>query len=353
MSLSNALLRTPWPLILLTGALGSGKTTLLRHILTHAEFKGMAVLVNELGEIGLDHHLIERIDDQIVLMGSGCLCCSLRGDLPQTLRMLERRWLAGTLPEVSGVIVETTGMADPGPILATLAANPLVNNAFRLRLVVTTIDAVNGLGQLRAWPELRRQAASADVLMLTKADLTDGPPLDLIAHLASLNPLASLHLARHGVVDDTSEFLKSLRHSLDPDALARSMRALPLCEALEEGQASHRQIGALSFVARQPVDWHPLQRLLAELVAGHAEHLLRLKAILDIEGRPHPIMLHGVHETFYPPEELEAWPDGERGSRLVIILDDFERQARPVMELMGRDTGWQGPKMSSDVISHR
>jgi len=314
---------TPVLLTVLTGFLGAGKTTLLNALLAHPALADTAVLVNEFGEIGLDHLLVERLDGEAVLLNAGCLCCTVRGDLVRALDGLWERVLAGKA--IRRVIVETTGLADPAPILATLMADPRMGARFVLDGVVTVVDAVSGAATLEAQEEAVRQAAVADRIVLSKTDLAGaGAAAALAAGLRALNPVAPILVADHGAVA--------------PEAILGAGPFNPAGKAPDVarwiGAASrdrhhHHQhdpnrhgagIHALCLDFDRKLSWEGVASFLEMLATTRGDAVLRVKGILDLEGEDRPVVVHGVQRVFHPPRRLPAWPEGERRSRLVFIL---------------------------------
>ena len=295
------------PVVLLTGFLGSGKTTLLRHLLSHPGFGETAVIVNELGEVAIDHHLLRRVDERTVVLGNGCVCCSLRGDLADELRDLLGRRDRGEIPAFRRVVVETTGVADPAPIVYTLLSEPVVKHHFELERVIATVDAVQGL---RA-PESVRQAAAADRLVVTKTDLAS--PWMLGRRLGALNPTAKIVEASFGEVE--------------PDALfgdeERRLREVP---PIEEAHGEHDGVQAHCLVFEEQLDWTAFGVWLTMLLAARGADVLRVKGLLNV-GAKGPLLLNGVQHVVHPPEHLAAWPDDDRRSRIVFIGRDLDRRA--------------------------
>jgi G3E family GTPase len=285
------------PVTLLTGFLGSGKTTLLARLLSHPELGQTAVIVNELGEVAIDHHLLRRVDERTVVLGNGCVCCSLRGDLADELRDLLERRDRGEIPRFARVVVETTGVADPAPILYTLLAEPVVKHHFELEHVVTTVDAVNGMQA----PESVAQAAAADRLVVTKTDLA--PAARLGARLRALNPAAGIVEASFGDVEPCVLF----------GGGDRRLRALP-----EQTHPAHDGVQAHCLVFDEQLDWIAFGVWLTMLLAARGADVLRVKGLLDV-GAPGPLLLNGVQHVVHPPLHLDRWPDGDHRSRIVFI----------------------------------
>ena len=298
----------------LTGFLGSGKTTLLRRLLALPELAGTAVLINEFGEVGLDHLLVEKVEGQIVLLKSGCVCCSIRGDLRDGLLALHARMEAGELPPFGRAVIETTGLADPVPILAGFSADPGLRWHYRLGNLITVVDAVNGLTNLERFPEAWRQVVAADRLVVSKADLAD--PAPLLARLNALNPDAPL---QRGDAPDVAGLLLDDAH--DPAARAAA--------AARWAGAGHHHHGPQTFTltAEEPVDWAAFGTWLSLLLHAHGAAILRVKGLLHVAGVERPVVVQGVQHLIHPPLHLEAWPDGLPCTRLVLIGADLDRPA--------------------------
>ena len=307
------------PLTVLTGFLGAGKSTLLNHLLKQPELAGTAVLVNEFGEVGLDHLLVERLDETTVLLNAGCLCCTVRGDLSRALRDLEGR-------AVSRVVVETTGLADPAPILQTLMGDAYAATHYRMDGVVTVVDAVHALQQMDRQPEAVKQVAVADRLVLTKTDLVDPAPVR--ARIAALNPAAPILIADHGAVDPAL----LLGGGFDPAARSLDVQAWLNVDAYSHHHHHHHDpnrhdasIRAFCMTFTQPLHWQGVGSWLEMLIATRGEHLLRVKGILNLVGQDRPVVVHGVQHLFHPPSLLAAWPEGDpRTSRIVMIARDLD-----------------------------
>jgi G3E family GTPase len=321
----------PIPLTVLTGFLGAGKTTLLNALLRQPALANTAVLINEFGEIGLDHLLVERLDGDTVLLNAGCLCCTIRGDLMKALDGLWDRVLAGQ--PVARVVVETTGLADPAPILHTLMSDPRLALRFVLDGVVTLIDAANGAATLDTQPEAQRQAAVADRLVLTKTDLAHPDQVAVLsARLRALNPVAPILTAVAGDIPaaalvDAGPFDTSAKR---PDVAGWIGAATPRHD--HHGHHHHHdanrhdaRIRALCLEFDRPLPWSGLAGWLEMLAMTRGASVLRVKGILDLVGEPRPVVVHGVQHLFHAPTRLAAWPgDTPRRSRLVFILRDLE-----------------------------
>lgn len=308
------------PLTLLTGFLGAGKTTLLNRLLADPAMANTAVLINEFGEVGLDHLFISAPEDDAVLLASGCLCCTIRGDLSRALRDLSARGR-----DFRRVVIETTGLADPAPILHTLMRDPLLLRDYRLDGVVTLVDAVAGIATLDSQEEARRQVAVADRLVISKTDLADAQPLR--ARLAALNPVAPILDARTATV---AELLDAGPFGADgklPDITGW------IAAAGHDHHHHHhhdvnrhdKRIQALCLRFDTPLPWEGLAGYLEMMAMTQGERMLRMKGILNLKGEPGPVVMHGVQHSFHPPQRLAEWPAGDdRSSRLVFILRDLE-----------------------------
>jgi G3E family GTPase len=308
------------PVNLLTGFLGSGKTTLLQRLLASAELSGTAVLINEFGEVGLDHHLIERIDETVVLLRSGCLCCTIRGELAQAIRDLHSRRERGLVPPFGRLVVESTGLADPFPILSTLKTDPVLRHHFRAGAVITTVDAVNGLSQIENYTESVRQVAVADRLVLTKTDLADEVTVaSLLAHLRRINPDAPV--IRVGERDLDASIL------LDQSGTAADFSTLPMCDDAHDavpGNSHGERIRSFVVTVDEPIDWTAFGVWLTMLLNRHGDKVLRVKGILNLAGEVAPVAIHGVRYLVHNPVHMAAWPDADRRSRVVFIVDSLD-----------------------------
>ncbi len=326
----------PITVTLLTGFLGSGKTTVLNHLLR--ELPLTAVVMNEFGEIGLDHQLLEESRGPLALLSGGCVCCQIQGSLAPTLKNLWMGRDKGDLPPFQRLIIETTGIADPAPVVATLAMDRWLATRYRLDGIVTTVDAQFADLQLDQHFEAVQQVAVADRLLLTKADLTSEAAIThLRARLETLNPAAPLLDVRHGVVEPAAILGAGLTGSnqrpSDPTGWLAASRYRPAESAQRRtslakrpnGVPSHDdRIRAFSLQFDTPLDWQGVSAALEMLVSFRPKNLLRMKAILNLSGQSLPTVLHAVQHVLYPPTQLATWPDEDRRSRFVFILCDME-----------------------------
>ncbi len=324
------------PVTVLTGFLGSGKTTLLNHVLKQPGMAGTAVIVNEFGEIGLDHLLVESATEDVVLLNSGCLCCTVRGDIVNTLTDLFVGRVKGRVPYFTRAMIETTGLADPAPVLHALLSDPIVAERYMIDGVVTTVDAVNGSGTLDRQIEAVKQAAVADRLIVTKADLAEPEVLAALeARLRALNPGAPLLRAAHGAIDPGDLFGLGL---FDPQTKNVEVQRWLQDEAVaaHHGEDHHHhdvnrhdgRIRAFCITRDRPISWSALSGWLDALATMRGDDLLRLKAIVALADRPEqPVVLHGVQHVFHPPVLLPGWPDADRRTRIVFITRDLPQDA--------------------------
>jgi G3E family GTPase len=343
----------PIPLTLLTGFLGAGKTTLLNSLLKDPELADTAVIINEFGEVSLDHLLVDYIGDNMVLLQSGCLCCTLRGDLVDGLEKLLRDLDNGRVA-FRRVLLETTGLADPAPVLQTAMAHPYLVKRFRLDGVITVVDTVNGEATLDTYAEAVKQAAVADRIVLTKTDLADAKQAaGIIDRLHALNPAAAILDAAKG--EATAE------HLLDcglfdparkiPD-VTKWLAAEAYADARDHGHhhGHHHHdvnrhddhIGSFVLTTDKPIPAGTLDMFLELLRASHGAKLLRVKGIVQLTEMPdNPIVVHGVQHVFHPTARLERWPDDDHSSRIVFITRDLPE--RTVRELFDAFIGVAAP----------
>lgn len=344
--------KPPIPLSVITGFLGSGKTTLLNRILKDPQMADTAVIINEFGDVGLDHLLVDQASDGVLELSSGCLCCTIRGDLVTTLEDLLRRLDNGRLDKLARVVIETTGLADPAPILHTVMLHPYLMLRYRLESVVTLVDGVNGLDTLDTHEEARRQAAVADRLVLTKTDLLENEDADLVpllARLEKLNPAATRLFSQRGDATVDRLFDAGL---YDPATKIPDVAKWLNADAYDihaghhhnhdhgshghgHGHSHHHdhhhdvnrhddKIRAFTLSTDRAIPASGLEMFLDLLRSAHGPRLLRMKAIVQIAEDPsRPVVIHGVQHVFHPPVTLEGWPDGDRRTRMVFITHDL------------------------------
>lgn len=320
------------PIALITGFLGSGKTTLLNALLRHPAMRDTAVIVNEFGEIGLDHLLIETAFEDALLLKSGCICCTVRGDLTDTILTLRDRRRRGEIPPFARIAIETTGLADPAPIIATLAEEPRLAEFVALGAVLVTVDAVHGASQLRSSYEAVKQAALADALILTKTDLAGAATrAELEADLRSINPAAAIHAAVKGAIDPALLFesagAAAARDRLTAAARVTSDAAHDRHSGDRDHLLRHHGIHSFALTHDTPVPWPVLQEWLEALASLKGPDLLRLKGLVDVAGRRGPVLLNAVQHVFHPPQELARWPDADHRTRLVFITRNIPEAA--------------------------
>ncbi len=316
------------PVHVLTGFLGAGKTSLLRRLLASPALADTAVLINEFGEVGLDHLLVETVDEDVVLLKSGCVCCTVRTDLKDGLVQLMERRRNGSLPAFGRVVLETTGIADPGPIVATLTADPMLRHQFRLGGIVTVVDVPNGASNLAAFPESLRQVAAADRLAISKGDLaTAAETAALEAHLEALNPSAARIALRPDEEPDSALLLGDPAD--DAHRAAEVRRWIASARERQSGwrfhghaaheAGRHGDIRTFVIRAEAPLAWPRFALWLSMLLNRHGGEILRLKGLLSIENVAEPVVIQGVQHLVHAPEHLKAWPDGVSGTQIVMI----------------------------------
>ncbi len=296
------------PVIVVTGFLGSGKTTLLRHLLHAPEFADTAVIINEFGETGLDHVLVETSEDSILLLENGCLCCGLRSDLVSTLLDLLERRERGEVPAFRRVVIETSGLADPVPLLQTFITDPLRLSLFDPGGVVTCLDAVNGAVSIDRHRHARRQLALADTIVVTKGDLT--PSCAALGQARRRNGRARIVEAPMGKADPRDVL---------GQPVAMDFREMPCGHG-------HGSIVSVTWKDIPPLTWRGVESAVGSLVARHGERLLRLKGLLAVEGTAGPVAIDGVQHLFHRPRVLELWPGGVMSPVLVAIAEGATRQ---------------------------
>jgi G3E family GTPase len=311
---------------LLTGFLGAGKTSLLNRLLRRPELADAAVLINEFGEISVDHLLVEKIDEDIVLLATGCVCCTIRGELKEALTQLFGRRQRGEIPPFTRIVIETTGLADPVPILATLAGDPALSHHFVAGNVVTVVDAENGAATLDAHDESRRQVAVADRLVVSKTDIASADRLAaLTTKLVAINPAAGIVLSREDEPVSASLIVRGVHDDANrPDEVRRWFAASGGdTDADQHGSHDRRRHGdirAMVLRADQPIDWAAFGLWLSMLLNRYGGQILRVKGLLDIAGRDAPVVVQGVQHLIHKPVHLDRWPTDDRRTGLVFIL---------------------------------
>ncbi len=346
----------------ITGFLGSGKTTLLNYLLSHPDMEQTAVLINEFGDVGLDHLLVKELDEDVVLLKSGCICCTVQGELVDGLKELYMKRLAGTIPAFRRVVIETTGLADPLSIISCLMRDPLFKHVYRLDGLITTVDAVYGDGQLNDHEEAVNQAAVADRLLITKMDLADAPATDrLRQRLQALNPGATVIPALFGKVEpgvlfDTGLFdaaTKSLHvQRWLNDAAYRADMHEQQTHMHDHGHADvnrhDEHISTFCLTIDEPIAWHAFKQWYEDLAQKRGDHVLRVKGVVNIQGEDQPFAIQCVRSTQHAPARLPAWPDNDRRSKIVFITRDLAREEieQSLRECVQTTTGGGTPPMT-------
>jgi G3E family GTPase len=334
----------PIPVSVLTGFLGAGKTTLLNRLLKDPELTDTAVIINEFGDVAIDHLLVEKASDGVIELSDGCLCCTVRGELVDTLADLVDRLQTGRIEKLARIVIETTGLADPVPVLQSIMGHPALIHAFRLDGVITVVDAVNGSATLDAHVEAVKQMAVADRIVLTKADLVDDAEWlgALKARISRINPGAEIRAVEGAAV------AKLLQCGLyDPASKTADVRRW-LGEAHAHDHHDHHhgdhghdhdhdhghhhdhghdaRIGSFSLTHDGPLPFSTIEMFLDLLLSTQGDKLLRIKGIVELmEDRARPLVIHGVQKLLHPPARLPSWPDAVRGTRLVLIGIDLPR----------------------------
>ncbi|MBT3332247.1 MAG: GTP-binding protein [Rhodospirillaceae bacterium] len=324
------------PVSVITGFLGSGKTTLLNKLIQHPGMANTAVVINEFGEIGIDNMLVESVDDDVVLMSSGCLCCTIKGELVDTLKSLFTRRAKQEIPDFERLVIETTGLADPAPILHTLMADPFLMGRYRLDGVISTADAMLGIDTMAKHDEAVKQAAVADRIVITKVDMADDEGISALeSQLKSLNPAAGIHHAANGEIDPALLFNAGL---YDPETKSLDVQRWLRTEAYED-DTSHdhghehghdvnrhdSEIQAYCVYLEDRLPWDQIASWLELLTTYRGDDILRIKGMLNVAESETPVVVHGVQHMFHPPVQLDAWPDDDHRSRIVFITRGLGR----------------------------
>jgi G3E family GTPase len=337
------------PVSVLTGFLGSGKTSLLNTLLKSPMLANACVVINEFGEIGLDHLLVEKSDETIVELSSGCLCCTIRGDLIDTLNSLLNRRADGSLKAFDRIVIETTGLADPAPVLHALMRDELLLQRVKLEGVVTVVDGFNGMATLDVHAEAVKQVAMADRIVLTKLDLLEGKEGEdmlfaIIARMRKLNPSARLLTTHRGEATAERLFNTGLYDASTKSMDVQGWLAIEGVERSEKAKHNHRHhhdghhhhdvsrhdehIRSFALRDKRPISPQGLELFLELLTSYHGPNLLRMKGIIFTTDEPtRPLAIHGVQHVLHPPVRMDAWPNGDVETKLVFIVKDIEKSA--------------------------
>lgn len=339
------------PISLLTGFLGAGKTTLLNTLLWQQAFADAAVFINEFGAVGVDHLLVEKIDEDVVLLDSGCICCTMRGDLPKALRTLFNRAQRKDIPVPKRVVLETSGISDPAPVIHSLISDPYIAARFRCDGVVTVVSATHGEAQIEQHLEALKQVVMADRLIISKCDASEPLAIDALAQrLATLNPgapqvksaggaIAAADVIDCGVYDAAAKIPDVARWLGEVSAAEQASRqTLRFGKAVPQ-TAVHQKTGVGSFVITidAPVIWGEFATLIDTLLQGHGEHILRIKGLVNVLGEAAPRLLQCVQHVRYPSVQMAAWPAdaayADQATRLVFITRELdEAQVRSSLD---------------------
>ncbi len=304
------------PVIIVTGFLGAGKTTLIRAFLNHPEGAGTAVIVNEFGAVGIDDALLRQASESVALIGNGCLCCNIRSDLQRTLHGLVAERDRGTIPRFSRIIIETSGLADPNPILASFATDRALGGVFHAEAVIAVVPVAGGAETIAGFAEARRQILLADRIVLSKCDIADADAAEVLtAMIRRINPRAGIVAAANG--------------SLDPQWILADGAGLFASGFIAAETAHTDGISSFTLVEHAPVAWTAFARTMETLIALRGADLLRVKGLLHVAGRTGPVVVQFVRHLAHPPVELALWPGGDRSSRVVFIARNVsERQVK-------------------------
>ena len=307
---------TRHPITVVTGFLGSGKTTLLSNVLRDPRFENTAAIINEFGEAGLDHRVIRRIEESTRLLSGGCICCNMREDLINELKNILNEAERGDIP-LDGVVIETTGLADPAPILFSILMDPMLTNRYYVDNVVCCLDAANGELHLKNNPESVKQLVTADTVIITKTDLVSNEQVDLMREkLRQLNPAALVREAANGVIDPEVVFGGAGLNSMET-------RLSNVRQLMEQGPSHGGDVRSMSIKFYEPLDWVSFGLWMSMLLYAHGEQMLRIKGIVDV-GERGPIVINGVQHIIHPPNHLDDWNGEEHNSQIVFIMKELE-----------------------------
>ncbi len=327
------------PVNIITGFLGSGKTTLLNHWVNTPEFKDTLVLINEFGDVGLDHELVQAVDDTVVLLGSGCICCTLQGELVDALATNFIKAERGEMPAFKRVLIETTGLADPAGVIATLGGDDFLMQHYRYNGTITILDAEHIREQLKKQYEAVKQIALADLILISKTDLVDSDEIDAIEDAASqINGSAKIYPVLNGqirpsVIEEIGPYCEDSHQNVDMVKSWLSFKdksiASPIRPAAIQGPSlglakpriiAHSNITSFSLVVKEPLEPLALLAAISLVQQQYGDSILRIKGILYLVGQDKPVIIHGVQGSLYPLSELDSWPEGEPCSKLVFIV---------------------------------
>lgn len=308
------------PITVVTGFLGSGKTTVLANVLKHPKFKNTAVIINEYGQAGLDHRLIRRIEERTRLLSGGCICCNMRDDLINELKDLLDAYEQQKV-KIDRVVIETTGLADPAPILFSILMDPILVNHYYVDFVVCCLDGANGELHLRENAESVKQIVTADKVIITKTDLVDGETVHRLHHrLQHLNPAAEVMQAANGVIDPDAVFTSAVNRIHTAEKLKEAEKSVA------PGAIKHNEtVRSMSIKFYEPLDWTAFGLWMSMLLYAHGEKVLRIKGIVDV-GEKGPIVINGVQHIIHPPQHLADWNGEEKNSQIVFIMKEIEPQ---------------------------
>ena len=334
------------PVTVITGFLGSGKTTLLSSILKKKEMQKTAVIINEFGEIGLDHALIEHTDENIVELQSGCICCTIQGDLNKTLIDLFEKMMNGKVSSFNRILIETTGLANPVPIIHTLMSSIELIRIYQLDVCITVVDSVNGEKTLDLHEESLKQLALAEKIILSKTDIVDKDEIkSLVYRIKEINPVSQIIFSKFGNIPLEEIFGLG---GYDPYKKSADVKKWLSAEKYKDKKHHHHHdvnrhnenIRAFSMMSENPVNMIAFSFFRDMITAALGSNLLRMKGIVNIAGEERPAVIHGVQHIFHPVQWLETWPDNDRRTKLVFITQNIKKEQIEdfFRTLMGMDT---------------